>query len=110
MAIAYFYTWTTYGTWLPGDGRGWFERGRGLREPDGMRRLEAALRMTEGAVTLDDDQRRVVTETITAHCDLRRWALHAVNCRSNHVHVVVTAGDAPSESPASSSRPGVLAN
>ena len=24
--LAYFLTWTTYGTWLPGDGRGWVEK------------------------------------------------------------------------------------
>ncbi|HEX3998701.1 MAG TPA: hypothetical protein VHX65_09150 [Pirellulales bacterium] len=26
MAIAFFSAWTTYGTWLPGDARGWWER------------------------------------------------------------------------------------
>jgi hypothetical protein len=24
--IAYFLTWTTYGTWLPGDERGWYAK------------------------------------------------------------------------------------
>jgi len=24
--LAYFLTWTTYGTWLPGDERGWVRR------------------------------------------------------------------------------------
>jgi hypothetical protein len=37
MAIAFFSTWTTYGTWLPGDPRSWYQRGRGLREPDALR-------------------------------------------------------------------------
>jgi REP element-mobilizing transposase RayT len=99
MAIAYFSTWTTYGTWLPGDERGWFERGTGIREPDLMRRLEAALLMTEAAITLDHDQRRLVEATIAAHCTIRQWTLHAVNCRSNHVHVVVTARDRTIEVP-----------
>ncbi len=57
MAIAYFSTWTTYGTWLPGDERGWFSRNGGLRAADLMRKLEASLRMTDQAVTLDTDQR-----------------------------------------------------
>jgi REP element-mobilizing transposase RayT len=90
-AIAYFSTWTTYGTWLPGDERGWFRSGRGWQEPDRMRALEAALRMTDEAVTLDPAQRRLVQDVIADHCGIRRWTLHAVNCRSNHVHVVVTA-------------------
>jgi REP element-mobilizing transposase RayT len=91
MAIAFFSTWTTYGTWLPGDPRGWYQRGHGLQEPDALRQFEAALRMTESAVTLDPDQRRLVEKTIADHCAIRSWDLHAVNCRSNHVHVVVTA-------------------
>jgi REP element-mobilizing transposase RayT len=91
MAIAYFHTWTTYGTWLPGDERGWFKRGSGLQMPDAMRRLKAALRMSEDALILDTDQRRLVEATIVDHCRIRNWTLHALNCRTNHVHVVVTA-------------------
>jgi hypothetical protein len=32
--LAYFITWGTYGTWLPGDQRGWVEYRRGWRLPD----------------------------------------------------------------------------
>jgi len=99
MAIAYFSTWTTYGTWLPGDPRGWYQRALGLQEPDALRRLEALLRMTDSVVTLGPDQRRVVEQTIVDHCAIRRWTLHAVNCRSNHVHVFVTAPDRRIELP-----------
>lgn len=99
MAIAYFSTWTTYGTWLPGDQRGWFRRARGYQEPNLLRELEAALRLTEGAVTLDGDQRRLVEKTIADHCRIRQWLLHAVNARSNHVHVVVTAADRDIKTP-----------
>ena len=91
MAIAFFSTWTTYGTWLPGKEREWFERGKGIQPPDFLRKLEAALRMTEDAVTLDSSQRGLVEKTIADHFAIRGWTLHAVNCRSNHVHVVVTA-------------------
>ncbi|WP_246120230.1 transposase [Blastopirellula retiformator] len=31
------------------------------------------------------------------HCHFRNWILHAVNCRSNHVHVVVAADVHPKE-------------
>jgi hypothetical protein len=34
MSIAIFSTWTTYGTWLPGDRRTWFEPGTGHRLAD----------------------------------------------------------------------------
>ena len=89
--LAYFLTWPTYGTWLPGDERGWVKRGRGHQLPDPPLALEAIARMTEGACHLDDDERRAVEETIAEHCTIRGWTLHAVNCRSNHLHVVVTA-------------------
>jgi REP element-mobilizing transposase RayT len=64
-----------------------------------MRRLEAMLLMTESAFTLDPDQRRIVEQTIADHCAIRKWHLHAANCRSNHVHVVVTAPGRPIELP-----------
>ena len=47
--------------------------------------------MTEDACLLCQAQRDVVEATIAAHCRIRRWVLHAVNCRTNHLHVVVTA-------------------
>jgi hypothetical protein len=89
--LAFFLTWTTYGTWLPGDERGWVERGRGFRLPEPIRKREAEARMTEDACILDEEQRKVVEKTIRDHCRIRKWELHAVNCRTNHVHVVVSA-------------------
>jgi REP element-mobilizing transposase RayT len=98
MGLAFFSTWTTYGTWLPGDERGWFQHGC-LKSPDLMRRFESSLRMHEGAITLDVEQRRLVERTVAQHCQHRRWMLHAVNCRSNHVHVVVSAPGRAAEIP-----------
>jgi len=99
MPLTVFSTWTTYGTWLQGDERGWFKRSRGLQSADALRTLEATLRMTDDAATLDGVQRSIVEATIAAHCVFRGWTLHAVNCRSNHVHVVVTAPDRAREVP-----------
>jgi hypothetical protein len=89
--LAYFLTWVTYGTWLPGDVRGWVEYSRGWQIPDPIREMEAKARMTEGVCYLSTTQRAVVEEQIAETCELRGWKLHAVNCRSNHVHVVITA-------------------
>ena len=99
MALTVFSTWTTYRTWLPGDERGWFKRASGVQRADALRTLASALRMTDDAATLDDAQRSVVEATIADHCGIRAWTLHAVNCRSNHVHVVVTAPDRSREIP-----------
>jgi REP element-mobilizing transposase RayT len=95
--LAYFLTWPTYGTWLPGDERGWVEYRSGWHLPDPIRKLEAAARMTEEALTLDSEQRQVVEQTIAQHCRVRGWKLHVVNCRTNHLHVVVTADRPPKQ-------------
>jgi REP element-mobilizing transposase RayT len=89
--IAFFLTWTTYGTWLPGDGRGWVEYQKGFQLPDRIRELEAAARMIDDACRLLPHQRDRVEQQVAETCRFRGWILHAVNCRSNHLHVVVSA-------------------
>lgn len=91
--LGYFLTWVTYGTWLPGDERGWVEYQHGWKLPDPIRELDALAAMTENACLLDESQRRAVESQIAETCRHRGWHLHAVNCRSNHVHVVVTAAN-----------------
>ena len=93
--IAFFLTWVAYGTWLPGDDRGWVEYHRGWHLPSRMLEAECESRMSEDAVRLTADQRSAVERQIQETCDYRGWHLHAVNCRSNHVHAVVTAGETP---------------
>jgi REP element-mobilizing transposase RayT len=95
--LAYFLTWSTYGTWLPGDERGWVEYRRGWQLPDPIHKLESQARMTEDACSLDMEQRELVEQTITDHCRIRGWQLHAVNCRTNHLHVAVSANRDPDE-------------
>jgi hypothetical protein len=89
--IAYFLTWVTYGTWLPGDARGWVQFRAGWKLRDPIRELEAAARMTEDACVLTSEQRRAVEAQIGETCAHRGWILRVVNCRSNHVHAIVTA-------------------
>ena len=96
--LAYFISCTTYGTWLSGDERGWVEDGTpGIQAPDAAREAAARERMTGPPVRLDEEQRAAVVATIRAHCEIRRWVLHALNARSNHIHVVVTADRKPEE-------------
>ena len=91
--IAFFITIATYGTWLPGDRRGWVEFQNGWQMPDPLRQLEATALMTEGAKILDAGQRLLVENQVRETCEYRRWICHAVNCRSNHMHIVVSSGD-----------------
>jgi len=93
--LAYFLTWTTYGTWLPGDARRWVHK-RGSAEvayqnPDGRREETARKLMRGEAVVLGETSRRLAEKTIRDTCDVKGWTLHALNVRSNHIHVVLTA-------------------
>ncbi len=93
--IAFFLTWVTYGTLLPGDARGWVEYQHGWQLPSRQLEADCESRMSEGAVRLTIDQRSTVERQIEETCHHRSWHLHAVNCRSNHVHAVVTAAETP---------------
>jgi REP element-mobilizing transposase RayT len=89
--LAYFLTWTTYGSWLPGDARGWVDGRGGMHLPEPSREAVARRCMKDQPVLLAVPQRGAVERAIVAHCGVRGWHLHAVQCRTSHVHVVVTA-------------------
>jgi REP element-mobilizing transposase RayT len=91
--IAFFLTVATYGTWLPGDSRGWVDYRRGWQLPRPVHELEARARMTEQACLLGGSQRTLVEYQIADTCCHRGWTLHAVNCRSNHLHAVIGASN-----------------
>ncbi|MCR9293502.1 MAG: transposase [bacterium] len=88
--IAFFLTWTTYGTWLPGDERGSWHQGD-FQEPNLLFRQMAAAEMKETSFLASFHDREIIHRTICRHCAIRNWDLHAVHARSNHVHVVVSA-------------------
>jgi REP element-mobilizing transposase RayT len=98
--IAYFITFTTYGTWLHGRAPGSVDRehnlpGSPLLPPDAdlERHMRSALR--QEPYVLDAGRRKVVLRTIQEVAAHRRWTLWAVHVRSNHVHVVITAAPRP---------------
>jgi REP element-mobilizing transposase RayT len=89
--IAFFLTITCYGTWLPGDARGWIEYRHGWQLPDPARELEAQARMTDDACILTPAERAMVERQVAETCQHRGWILHTASCRSNHMHAVVSA-------------------
>jgi REP element-mobilizing transposase RayT len=89
--LAYFLTWTTYGTWLHGDVRGSFDaNGNYVLPNEAFRELDRTL-MTAESVILSLEQRAIVDNVIVEHCRIRKWVLHARNARTMHVHVVLSA-------------------
>jgi REP element-mobilizing transposase RayT len=96
--LAYHITWTTYGSWLHGDQRGWVETGTlEIKPGDSEREEETRGMMKESAVVLTEEQRALVEQVIRQHCAIRGWTLHAINVRTNHVHVVISADRSPEE-------------
>ena len=101
MARAYFLTFRTYGTWLPGDPRGTvnrLRRGRGESLVPGSISLALRARslLRRPAVVMTRRQRPIVHNAMVECCAWYGWELHALNVRSNHVHALVTA-DVPPE-------------
>ena len=64
--LAFFLTWTTYGSWLPGDERGWVDNRGNIMAADPERERDAAERMVETELTLDRQQRGSVIEARSA--------------------------------------------
>jgi REP element-mobilizing transposase RayT len=95
----YFITWTTYGTWLPGEAKGSFiddrRDGPDRYGPNRHLRQHAAAQLTQPPVVLDERARAIIDRAIREHAAHRMWPVFALNVRSNHVHLVMTAGKHP---------------
>ncbi|MCY2931629.1 MAG: transposase [Planctomycetota bacterium] len=95
--LGYFLTWTTYGTWLPGDARGWIDEhrvhGDVVEPPNPALEAQARELMKEPPAILDPPSRTIAEEAMRAACEEFGWTIRAMEVRSNHVHVVVTASD-----------------
>lgn len=98
--LAYLLTFRTHGTWLPGDARTSVDDSHNVPgtppvPPIPARQRAAAARMEDQPVSLTPEQRECVDATLRDVCTHCGWTLHALAVRSNHVHVVVGASDAP---------------
>jgi len=96
IPLAYLITFTTYGTWLHGDPRGSVDRehnvwGTPFLDPDRARQAAENRRLCHPPVRLDAQGRTAVERTILEVCAHRGWTVHALNVRTNHVHLVVSA-------------------
>ena len=78
----YFITWTTYGTWLPGDARGWRQREKGNVLPQPLLEQWCRERMKGSFVLLADHDRETVEDACHEHCEIRGWELLAVSVLS----------------------------
>ncbi|MCS7466043.1 transposase [Stieleria sp. ICT_E10.1] len=91
--LALFITWTVYGTFLPGDARGWRHCARGEQTPRPKLEKWNRDRLKHDIVLLDTSMQETVESAINEICEFRVWTLWAVGARRNHIHVVATAPD-----------------
>jgi len=102
LPLGYLITFRTYGTWLHGDERGSIDRFHNrykspyLTRSDRRRDLSQRKLKSE-PLTLDIEQRQCADHAVREVCTHRRWLLHAINVRTNHVHVVVSIGEVKPE-------------
>jgi REP element-mobilizing transposase RayT len=100
-------TWTTYGTWLPGDSRGFVSDVRDHtgekvrhntygteydRDSPALKRYAQQV-MRGGEVYLTAPQAEHAAAEFRRTAGFRGWVLHAVAVMRNHAHLVLTAPD-----------------
>ncbi len=96
--LAYFLTWTTYGTWLPGDERNWVDRHHlsttpAIQPPNPQLQAYARTMLKEEPVILSHTMRNTVRDALLGCCKNYSWHIHALAVCSNHIHIVLTAPD-----------------
>lgn len=103
MALAYFITFTTYGTWLHGTskGKGSVDRqhnqyGQRFVAPDAGREIQSCQNMLQAPYIMRSaGERGAVRDAIVGLCRRRSWRLFALHVRTNQVHAVITAPGDP---------------
>ena len=89
--IAWFITWTVYGTFLQGDERGWRKRKKGNQMPQPRLAEWHEERLNYQIILLNMEQRTALKTEIERLSIFRGWNLWVHDVRTNHAHVVVTA-------------------
>jgi REP element-mobilizing transposase RayT len=100
VLLAYFITFTTYGTWLHGRAPGSVDRknnvpGTSFLPTNAAQEEAMRAQMRQPEYVLDHARREVVLRTILEVARHRKWKIWAVHVRTNHVHVIVSAAARP---------------
>jgi REP element-mobilizing transposase RayT len=92
--LGYMVTWTTYGTWLQGDKRGFVRDGKILKASTELEQ-DNKKRQSNDKISLTKEQREVVRNSILREAEKIRENVLAISVRSNHIHAVIEAGGKP---------------
>ena len=99
--LGFLITFRTYGTRLHGEDRGSVDRRLyhryGTPDMPANRKIlsDERVELKTKPVFLNKHQRAIVGAAIKEVCQERKYALYAVNVRTNHVHVVVNCSRRP---------------
>jgi REP element-mobilizing transposase RayT len=99
--LAYLITFRTFGTWLHGDERGSMDRhgkniyGTERIAPNTEFKSRMRENLDEPEFLLNGKQRSTVEKAIRHVCEFRGYVLIAINVRTNHVHIVISAAAKP---------------
>jgi REP element-mobilizing transposase RayT len=85
--LGYMITWTTYGTWLQGDGRGYVKNGQTYDGNKALMQRNKQLQ-SQDMVKLSRNQQQVVRKAINEEAELQDQCIYALSVQSNHVHIV----------------------
>jgi len=88
--IAYMLTWTTYGSWLQGDERGYVKNGAIMPENKALNRANRMV-MTSPQVSLTPRQRQIVENELHKEADTLGQEIYAISVGKNHIHLVISA-------------------
>jgi len=94
--IGYMLTWTTYGTWLQGDKRGYVKGGEVIRGNRHFWRLNKA-NQKERAVRLGKEEREIVKAAILEEAMKSGQKIYSIAVCTNHVHIAAKHMDEPIE-------------
>lgn len=81
-------TWTTFGTWLQGDERGYVKNGQ-IRSGNKVLMQRNKKLHSKDMVKLSRNQQQVVRKAIAEDAELQNQHIYALSIQSNHVHIVV---------------------
>jgi len=89
--LGYMVTWTTYGSWLQGDARGYVKDGKILGENKGLEQANRKM-LTGDRFKLKKEQREVARRAILLEAERIGEKILAISVCSNHIHVVIGKG------------------
>jgi len=89
--LGYMVTWTSYGSWLQGDARGFVKDGHILGENKGLEQANRKMLIGD-RFKLKKEQREVVRRAILLEAERIGEKILAISVCSNHIHMVIGEG------------------